>query len=236
MKVEGFWSEPFGSVETLFEYATTCRLFHIRDTADGSVEDDTNAAGVLGGEEGRKKLKSNDRRRMKGRPVYRRWINEFIPRLRDSGEFVRRGPGASIEEARAMVRDQAFAMFFVEAGYKRRLREWQLGKDEEQVKSLLKELIPSTMEPQLRSCLLSAMRKIVIQSDTSYGFVPSGLRNGDGFYDAEVVRTFVQDNSERVGRLAWAEQLQKAQEAMRLKALKRRAEEVTNGQLDRDVN
>ena len=229
MKVEGFWAEPFKSVDALFEYTTTCRLFHVREAVDGDAQGDTNESGVLGGEEGRRKLKSDDRRRMKGRPVYRRWINEFIPGLRQEGKFVQRGPGASTEEMRTMVRDEAFAHFFVEVEYKRRLKEWQLKRDEEQMKSLLKELIPSTMEPQRRSCLLSAMRKIIMQEDLPYGFTPPNLRNADGFYDASVVRTFVRDNGERVGKLAWDEQQHKAQEAIRLKAYSRKAEEAIMG-------
>lgn len=230
MKVEGFWSEPFESVEALFDYTTTCRIFFVREAAEGDAEADTIEAGVLGGEEGRKKLKSNDRRRMKGRPVYRRWINEFIPGLREEGKFVRSGSGTSIEEVRAMVRDEAFAWFFVETEYKKRLREWQLKKDGEQMKSLLKELIPSTMEPPLRACLLTAMRKIVMEDDLSYGFVPVGSRNEDGFYDVEAVRAFVRDDMEQVGQVAWAQQLRKAQEAIRMKACSKKVEEAMGGQ------
>ncbi len=131
-----------------------------------------------------------------------------------------------------MVRDEAFARFFVEAEYKLRLREWKLKRGEERLKSLLKELIPSTMESQLRSCLLSAMRKIVMENDPSYGVAPPGLKNVDGFYDAEAVRTFVRENQEQVGKVAWAEQLQKAQEAMRLKACSKKAEAMAAGQLN----
>lgn len=231
MKVEGFWAEPFESVEALFDYTTTCRLFYVREAADGDAEADGNEGGVLGGEEGRKKLKSNDRRRMKGRPVYRRWINEFIPGLREEGKFIRKGPGTSIEEVRAMVRDEAFARFFVEADYKKRLREWQLKKDSEQMKSLLKELVPSTTEPQLRACLLAAMRKIIMEDDSSYGFSAVGSRDADGFYNVEAVRAFVQHNMERVGQVAWAQQQQRAQEAMRMKACSKKVEEAMGGQL-----
>lgn len=231
MKVEGFWTEPFESVEALFDYTTTCRLFYVREAADGDTEADTNEAGVLGGEEGRKKLKSNDRRRMKGRPVYRRWVNEFIPGIREEGKFIRRGPGTSIEEVRSMVRDEAFARFFVEVDYNKRLREWQLQKDSERMKSLLKELIPSTIDSPLRACLLAAMRKIVMEDDLSYGFSPMGLRKADGFYDVEAVSAFVRENMERVGQVAWSQQLQRAQEAIRMKACSKNVEEAMSEQL-----
>jgi hypothetical protein len=123
LQVEGFWTEPFESVDKLFEYVATSRLFWIQPAApDG--DDAEGAAGVLGGEEGRKTLKSNDRRRMKGRPVYRRWINEYIPSLRAQGQFIREGEGKSVREIRDAVRDEAFAWFFVEAEYKNSLKDW----------------------------------------------------------------------------------------------------------------
>ncbi|KAK4155361.1 hypothetical protein C8A00DRAFT_31786 [Chaetomidium leptoderma] len=225
MEVEGSWAEPFESVDALFDYATTCRLFCVRETSDSDAEGQATEAGVIGGEEGQKRLKSNDRRRMKGRPVYRRWINEFIPGLRAEGRFIRKGPGTSIEEMRAMVRDEAFARFFVEPEYKRRLREWQLQRDGEQMKSLIKGLAPSTMNPQLRACVVSAMRKIVMEDDPSFGFAPPpDLKTTEGFYNTEVVRSFFRDNLKEVGEAAWAKQQQRAQQMMRLKASDRIAE------------
>ncbi len=225
MKIDGYWDEPFESVEALFDYTTTCRLFYVREAPDDDAEGGANDVGVMGGEEGRLKLKSNDRRRMKGRPVYRRWINEFIPTLRAQGKFIRSGPSASVEEARAMVRDEAFARFFVEAEYKKRLRDWQLERDSQQMKSLLKELVASTMEPQLRACLLSAMKKIIMEGDLSFGFTSLGLRDAAGFYDTQAVRDFVRDKSEEVGRVAWDRQLQRADASMRLRACSKKVEE-----------
>ncbi|KAH6636752.1 hypothetical protein F5144DRAFT_509372 [Chaetomium tenue] len=217
MRVEGFWDKPFESVDALFDYATTCRLFY-RDTPDGDAEGDADEAGVIGGEAGRRKLKSNDRRRMKGRPIYRRWINEFIPGLRAEGKFVRKNPGTSIEEMRALVRDQAFDRFHVKVEYTRRLREWQQKRNGEQMKSLIKELVPSTMEPQRRACVVGTLRKIIVENDTSFGFDSSGLRGPDGLCDAGLVRSFIQDNLVEVGEAGWARQQQRAQESMRLKA------------------
>jgi hypothetical protein len=225
MKVEGFWAEPFESVDALFDYATTCRLFHLRDTQDGEAEADANDAGVVGGEEGCKRLKSNDRRRMKGRPIYRRWINEFIPGLRAEGKFSRKGFCTSVEEMRAMVRDEAFACFFVEFEYRQRLREWQLKRDDEQMKSLLKELVPSTMDPQRRACVVGALKKIIIENDPLFGLDPRGLRDASGFYDTHVIRNFVRDHLEEVGKASWTMQQRRAQEAMLRKKFSRKAED-----------
>ncbi|KAK4105962.1 hypothetical protein N658DRAFT_490568 [Parathielavia hyrcaniae] len=229
MEVEGFWAKPFESVDALFDYATTCRLFHVREAPDDEAEVETIVAGVVGGEEGRKKLKSNDRRRMKGRPVYRRWINEFIPSLRAQGKFIRKGPGTSVDEVRAMVRDEAFARFFVELEYKQRLREWQLKKNKEHIKFVIKEQVPINMESQRRACLVSAVRKIVMEDDSSFGTVPPGLKDRNGFYNTEAVCSFVHENLDRVGDIAWDRQQQKAKEAMLLKESSRKVEAGIEG-------
>ncbi|KAL2178626.1 uncharacterized protein P884DRAFT_276528 [Thermothelomyces heterothallicus CBS 202.75] len=218
MKVEGFWDEPFQSVDALFDYATTCRLFWVRDTPVGVAEEDADASGVIGGEDGRRRLKANDRRRMASRPVYRRWINEFIPRLCAEGKFLSNHPAKSAEELRAMVRDEAFERFSVEAEYRERLREWRLKRDGEQMKALVKESVPSTVDPQRRACVVGALKKIILEGDPSFGFDPSGLRLADGFYDTSAVRNFIHHNLEELAKVAWAMQQQRAQEAMLLKA------------------
>jgi len=222
MKVEGYWAKPFKSVEALFDYATTCRLFYVRETPDNDAEAEGNDFGVVGGEEGRRKLRSNDRRRMKGRPVYRRWINEFIPQLRAEGKFIRQSSNTSIATARAMVRDEAFARFFVEVEYNKRLKEWQLKRDEEQMKALIKDLVPSTMDPQRRACLVSALRKIIMEEESSFGFSIPRLKDADGLYNTDAVRAFIREDMGDVARVAWAMQQQRALEAMQKKSATRK--------------
>lgn len=247
LRVEGFWDAPFASVDALFDYVATSRLFFVHpavspDRGDQGDRDGNGVAGVVGGEEGRRRLKHNDRRRMKGRPVYRRWVNEFIPRLRAEGRFV--GPrekdlrGTSIDEMRAAVRDEAFAAFFVEAEYNARLREWRCKRAAEEMKALVKSWIPADVaDPQRRGCLTSAMLRIVMEDDRSFGIAPppapgctSSFRDRDGFYDKEKVRAFVQANWQAVGEIAWERQLQRAREAMRARERSRReAEDVGGG-------
>lgn len=219
MRVEGFWAEPFGSVAALFEYATTCRFFWLWETpAEDAAEGDAHETGVAGEDQAQLRLKSNERRRLKGRPIYRQWINEFIPNLRVRGKSVRSGSIASIEEVRGIVRDEAFARFFIEPEYRQRLRDWRLKREETQMKTFVKELIPSTLEAQFRATLVSAMRKIVMEDDGSFGITPPRCRDKDGFYDTGATRNFVEENWEVVGATAWAKQQAKAQEAMQLKA------------------
>ncbi|KAL2269892.1 hypothetical protein VTJ83DRAFT_2076 [Remersonia thermophila] len=221
MKVHGYWDAPFESVDALFEYATSCRLFCVKETPG----DDGDDVGMIGGEEGRKKLKSNDRRRMAQRSIFRSWVNEYIPNLRAQNRFIRKGKATSLQEARAAVRDEAFARFFVGPEYRARLREFQLERDSAQMKSLIKELIPTDMDPQRRACLVSGMLKILMGDDRSFGFIPSGLKNQEGFYDKEVVRKFIQDNMAEVAKVAWDKQLERARASMQRKALARAAGE-----------
>ncbi|GAB1311193.1 Polymerase nucleotidyl transferase domain-containing protein [Madurella fahalii] len=219
LAVEGFWEEPLDSVEALFDYVTTSRLFFVQPVPEGDAEGDTDGAGLVGGEEGRKKLRANDRRRMKGRPIYRRWINEFVPQLRTQGKFVREGPGTSVSQVRAAIREEAFARFFVEAEYMSRLRDWQLKRAAEEMKTLIKSWIPDALEPQRRSCLTSAMLRIVMEDDLSFGIAPPGpFRGEDGFYNKETARRFVQENWQQVGGIEWKRQNERARDAMQLKA------------------
>lgn len=219
MEVEGFWAEPFQSVEALFDYATTCRLFWVHEAAEDDAEGEKGGPGVVGGEEGRKKLKSNDRRRMKGRPVYRRWIEEFIPELRAQGKFKRKGPSTSIDQARAAVRDEAFACFFVEAEYNARLKAWRLEREAFEMKSLIKGWVPDTLDPQFRACLVSAMKKIIMEYDQSFGLTPpNALKDTNGYYNMGIADSFVRDNWKQVGDIAWEKQKERAREAMQLKA------------------
>ncbi|KAK3695208.1 hypothetical protein B0T22DRAFT_97720 [Podospora appendiculata] len=206
MQVEGFWTEPFESVDALFDYVTTCRLFWLQPASEESPDveandAEANNAGSLGGEEGRKKLKSNDRRRMNYRAVYRRWINEFIPQLRAQGRFASRyQQTTTMQELRDMVRDEAFARFFVETEYRARLRAWRVQREAEQVKGLVKKLIPMDLDPHYRACLVSGMMKIIMEGDRSLGIVPeTPLKDADGFYDMEATRAFVATNWERLG-------------------------------------
>ncbi|KAK0633341.1 hypothetical protein B0T14DRAFT_491527 [Immersiella caudata] len=222
MQVEGFWEQPFPSAEALFEYATTCRMFWVKPTAE--EEADEGDAGVMGGEEGRKKLKHNDRRRMKGRPVYRQWTNEYIPRLRAEGKFLSNGQDLIV--LREKLKDEAVAWFSIEAEYNEKLRGWRVKRSVEEVKGLVKALIPTELDYQYRAAVMVALRRTLLEDDRSLGFaVPPTTRGSDGIYNAEAVRDFISENWKQLGDVAWEIQKAKNSEHMKLKAQKRNAEE-----------
>ncbi|KAK4449379.1 hypothetical protein QBC34DRAFT_299134 [Podospora aff. communis PSN243] len=223
MQVEGFWEQPFPTVEALFQYATTCRMFWVK--AADAEDVDEGDAGVMGGEEGRKKLKHNDRRRMNGRAVYRQWITEYIPRLRAEGKFL--STGQDLSEVREKLKDEAIAWFSVGAEYNERLREWRVQRSVEEVKGLVKALIPVDLDNQYRAAVMVATKKLLLEDDQSFGIgIPPALKGADGIYDVEAVRDFIAAHWKQLGDLAWEVQQAKNSENMRLKVQKRKAEEA----------
>lgn len=84
MNVEKWWM-PFQNSQEMFEYAASCRMFRVKEMKpEGDTEGDVILGGELeeqeGGENGKKKLKHNDRARMKKRPLFRMWMDEYIPK------------------------------------------------------------------------------------------------------------------------------------------------------------
>ncbi|KAL1874387.1 hypothetical protein VTK73DRAFT_360 [Phialemonium thermophilum] len=80
------WEEPFAALEDLFDYVTTSKWFAV--PPESWWDDEPSSQNVEGAANGRiKKLKSNDRRRMKHRPGFRAWIEDYLPKLRKSGKF-----------------------------------------------------------------------------------------------------------------------------------------------------
>ncbi|KAK3941827.1 hypothetical protein QBC46DRAFT_381543 [Diplogelasinospora grovesii] len=225
MKAEGFWEEPFASVDALFEYAATCRLFRVRMEASHDNADANAGPGLVGGEEGRKQMKHNDRQRMRFRPVYQKWNDEFIPRLRAEGRFMHEdeedGQGqdntTTDTRVRDRVRKEAFERFpHAEKDYRDRLREWRLKRQSDEVwRSTIKGSIPTDLDPQYRSCLAGALKKIIMGDDMSFGIAPpTPLRTPDGFYDEDAIRAFIQEHWQVLGLIALKRQHEKMAEAM----------------------
>lgn len=90
------------------------------------------------------------------------------------------------------------------------------------MKRFLKGGIPMDLENNYRAALSGAMRKIIIEGDETFGVTPpAAVRDGYGVFDKEVVRDFITQNLEAVGRKAWDRQCQRAREAMEEKAKNR---------------
>jgi hypothetical protein len=151
-------------------------------------------------------------------------INEYIPRLREEGRFLSKGQDQAA--MRAALRDEALSCFSVQAEYSERLRLWRLQRSVEEVKGLVKALIPTDLENQYRACVMSALQKIMLEDDRSFGIgPPANLKGPDGVYDAPAVRDFITENWKQLGDVAWELLRQKNGQHMKAKAPRRKAAE-----------
>ncbi|KAI1292679.1 hypothetical protein F5Y03DRAFT_17128 [Xylaria venustula] len=207
------WEEPFASENDVYEYATTCRLFWVRPedgaTANDTDVDDDDVEAQTGGVDGvvadKRKLKSNDRRRMIYRPVFKKWIEEYLPSCRASGRF------PSTPYTRDEVEKQAFAYFpGVQIIYATRLATWRIERQRQRLwKEVIKPAVPTDLKDEKRSCCASALKKIILNGDTSFdGIVaPPTLRHcngsGDGLFNERAVRDWVVDMWPNVLETAW---------------------------------
>ncbi|OTA57685.1 hypothetical protein K449DRAFT_355187 [Hypoxylon sp. EC38] len=194
------WEEPFASVKELFEYVATCRLFWVRPE---------------GGDVDKNKLKSNDRRRMNYRPIFKKWVEEFLPACREAGRFTKQ------IATRDSVRKEAFKSFpGAQRAYEARLLSWRKERQQQTLwNGVIKAAIPEPLAAELktlgnahwRSVLAHALKKVIMQDDYHLlsGRPPAPFRDADGIYDEQRVRQFVVDNWWDVGRAAWNENQEK---------------------------
>ncbi|EHL01324.1 hypothetical protein M7I_2656 [Glarea lozoyensis 74030] len=228
---EDKWWKQFETQGEMFQYATKNRMFWVKEEADDVKEGDvlTNVdLGQEGGDAGKKKLKHNDRQRMAKRPIFRAWIDEFIPMLRKQG-----GPKEP-EITREQIRDEAFYKFGVREVYEKRLKDWQLARHLEELKrDMIKGQIPPVEEipegPPFRSAAIRMLIDVIMGGKEFDGTIPPAARKSEeGFYDLDLVQSFITLNWRRAGELGLAHQQVRAMETMRAKEQKKRkaAEEM----------
>ncbi|TFB05086.1 hypothetical protein CCMA1212_003153 [Trichoderma ghanense] len=190
MRMEGYWDKAFSSMEELYDYITTCRLMYVDPTLTEPEES---------------KLKSNDRRRMNYRPVFRKWIDEFLPECRRLGKF------SEQKFTREQITEEAFAAFGVEEEFNTRRDKFLAEKQKEYIwNTSIKGGVPAPKSRDhadilYRSCLVKALKRIILEDDTSYGIAPlKNLKKADGMYDLELVEDFISKHQESVGKAAIA--------------------------------
>ena len=187
LEEEPWWKE-FGSREEMFEYAARCRMFWVKDLGEESeggsptekTFEITTLEGQEGGDEGKKKLKHNDRQRMKKRPIFREWMDEFIPKCRAEGRYA---TPQNLPVTREQVRDEAFAEFDseIKTTYETRLREWKLETHTDNIwRVVLKGSVPEDIDPQFRAAAIRTLKGVIMQGDTFEGrVVPEVARNAE---------------------------------------------------------
>jgi len=239
LDVNGFRDQPFESLDDLYEYAATSPMFYVRplppETAESAEGDSLAAAQTSATEqaimEDKKVLRSNDRRRMRGRPCYRNWVEDFIPRCRAEGRFLKQ------RRTRESVRAEIFAKFPIKAEYDQRLKDFLIERQRHELwnkeikEHLLAEYGPN-VDPAYRGNMLSAMKKIVLDGDESFGIVPPWpLRDPEGYYDIERARQFIREHHKEVGDAAITINHQKYLQALE----KKKKQQEVDAREERDV-
>ncbi|KAH9429240.1 hypothetical protein MCOR02_010647 [Pyricularia oryzae] len=233
---DGQWDKPFGSVDDMFAYASQCRFFWIWPQAASDNADTT--PDPLSPT---RTQTANDRRRIKTRPAYRTWVDDFVPRLRSQGQHAPPADLASFSKdaLRDHVREECFRFFLASrALYASQLAAWTAERQELAVRSELIKAVASEeavaahpgydpVHGSSRGVVLAALKKIVVEGDASYGgIVPSSpLRNPDGTWRMDEAASWLRENWAAVAEVAWATNRAKCAENMKAK-MKRKAEEA----------
>jgi hypothetical protein len=162
------WWREFKSRGEMFEYAAGCRMFWVKDL-EKETEDAKEGVmeGQEGGELGKKKLKHNDRARMAKRPIFREWMEEFIPNCRSKGRFA-----DSKGVTREQIRNEAFAQFGPEIRpiYETRLKDWTLASHTDEMwRGVIKGSVPEDVEPQFRAASIRTLKGVIMGGETFKG-------------------------------------------------------------------
>ncbi|KAF5533046.1 hypothetical protein FPHYL_13672 [Fusarium phyllophilum] len=208
LPVAEYW-RPFATTNAMFEYITKCPMFSLPRSSTFEEE-----MGLV---------TANDRRRMASRPVYREWVQEFKPRLREKGRYF------ESPLTRDDIREKAFNTFPIESEYHARVRSFIRGSQKEHLRRFIKSIVPladdSTQAKQRRSKTIKAMSAIVIDGIDAFEFgiaAPSNLLRGNGTWDMPRTEDWIRTKVHFVGRYANMSAAEK--EKLRAESAKRKEE------------
>lgn len=207
------WWKQFASPRDMYEYAATSRFFWADDAAKEVDED-------------KRELKHNDRKRMSLRPIFRQWIEEFIPECRKQGRYGHEAP------SREQTRNQAFRRFGVQDEYERKLAAFRRERQTDEIwRSVIKGGVPAEgVPPEFRSASIRGLKAIILEGDFSDGVIPpEPLIKEDGLHDIEKVIEFVEANWRRVGEIYREKLRSRASGQMGKKAEKNDKNKLSSG-------
>ncbi|KFA52369.1 hypothetical protein S40293_05986 [Stachybotrys chartarum IBT 40293] len=192
LPIDGFWDEPFQSLEELYEYIAHCRLFWVGQVYPCKSTDPL-------------ELTTRERQKIQYRLVFRRWIEEFRPMCREDGRF--------IEEpyTRAEITELALDYFSVREEFDQRF--WNFVRENKRNYIWDLAIQGSIPEPDgqdadavlYRSLLHKNLRKVIIDGSKSFKvtFKPDSTP-GRGYYDTTAVKEFIEQNIEVIGHVGFA--------------------------------
>jgi len=158
---------------------------------------------------------------MAKRPIFREWIEEFIPLLREEGRC------GECRVTRDQIRDEAFERWGVRKEYEERLKAWRLARHEDELwREVIKGSIPEDVDPVVRGAAIRQLKAVIMEGEEWDGCIPEAAKkNQEGFHDLDVVRSFVLENWQKAGKVGWERQQKRALEGMKAKAEKKRKTE-----------
>ncbi|KAK3187283.1 hypothetical protein K4F52_003914 [Lecanicillium sp. MT-2017a] len=209
---KGCFDEPFASLDALFAYVAQCRMMYIPAKDDS---EETKDGGFTGDP---KSLKANDRRRMKFRPVYKQWVEEYIPQCRAEGKH------GEQKTNRAKITDEALERFGVREEYTRVRHEFLLERQRDTIwNDAIKNSVPAADPDDQRSilyraCLVKALKRVILERNESYDVkFDEAMMGEDGFYNMGAVRAFIQANKDDIGRTAMRKHHESSEERFKNK-------------------
>lgn len=240
------WYKPFPSVDAMFAYAARCRVYDVW-LAHEKEKLQHRKGKVIEIKETR-----HHHKRMRTRPIYARWVDEYVPAQIAALDPSLSTPIDSRDKIRTTVREAAFVTF---PGSRERYTQQLVAWDTEQARIFVKNTLikqdlalpesvasalpapqegvsEADLEEDWRGCLRSALVEIVVNESTTFtdregkSIVPEfSLRDPHGVLSTDHVLEWIGKNWERVGHAAWAEMCVRSAERPREKDEKRLLEE-----------
>lgn len=209
------WWKRFESVDDMFNYAAGSRFFWVKPSQKSEEQKlKTDEVDAEGGEGKKEDLKRSDRKRVNQRPIFAQWIEDFIPRCRESGKY------STSTLTRQQVRLEAFEKFGVRKEYEDKLREWNLAKNKDELwRIAIKGSIPEDgVNPQFRSAAARVFKEVIIEGKQVEGMVvPEGVKvQENGLWDLDAVKEWVGSS--------WEEAWKIGMEMLRVKNIEKQRE------------
>lgn len=250
--------QRFQDAWQMYEYATTCRLFFILPTP-GDEDDHHKSDSHLDTtstllpslpqtnaydntiQQTNRSLKHNDRKRMAQRPLFTRWVEEFLPHCRQQVLEASKNHNATMTyrkngHTREDVKFEALTYFSNSSDdtnspnpateYTSRLHAWRDARRRDEIwRTVIKGNVPTDgIDVHFRSATLAGLKKIVLEPLNVHGSRSAEFMDADGLLDKDLVKRFVVENWREVGARAWEAQLVRMREGMQAKR-KRKGEQ-----------
>ncbi|KAG5940328.1 hypothetical protein E4U59_002483 [Claviceps monticola] len=226
LPIHNAWEAPFASFRDMYEYVAQCPMFWAGP--DIKKADDLNNEQPRTASLDVQTLKGDERRRLKSRPAFNRWMNDFVPECHRQGRYLQK------RTSRYEVTNAALSRFHVSHEYHSRRKEALLKSQENVIfKDLIKGMIPHPATIPLphvgssdayaclfRACQVKALKKVIVEGDETYGVLQPhvGLKNADGLFDLDRVVEFIARHKQEVGEKALLVHCKRCEETMAAKA------------------